>query len=97
MYSFELNTETVLFVVYVFINILAFALYGLDKKRAIQDKWRIKESTLLAVSLPGAFGAIIGMKVFRHKTMKLKFKLIYLFLILNIAVLILFFTDKISI
>lgn len=50
-------------------NIIAFALYGSDKAKAKKNKWRIKESTLLSVGFfGGAFGAIAGMKHFRHKT-----------------------------
>lgn len=52
-------------------NILAFSLYGDDKKRAEHNKWRIKESTLLLIGfMGGGIGALIGMKFFRHKTRK---------------------------
>lgn len=50
-------------------SVLAFLLYGIDKRRAVRHKWRIPEATLLATSfLGGAFGALLGMKLFRHKT-----------------------------
>ena len=50
-------------------SLVAFILYGVDKQRAKQGKWRIKESVLLGVSfLGGSVGALIGMKAFRHKT-----------------------------
>ena len=51
------------------VNLWAFALMGIDKRRAKKDLWRIKEKTLfLPVLLGGGVGGILGMKVFRHKT-----------------------------
>ena len=53
----------------VAVNIAAFALMGIDKKRAINHAWRIPEKTLfLSAILGGSIGAIAGMQVFRHKT-----------------------------
>lgn len=50
-------------------SITAFVMYGSDKAKAEKNKWRIKESTLLSIGFfGGAFGAIAGMKHFRHKT-----------------------------
>ena len=54
---------------FLLVNLWAFALMGIDKRRAKKDKWRIKERTLfLPVLLGGGVGGILGMKVFRHKT-----------------------------
>jgi len=51
------------------VNLWAFVLMGVDKRRAKKDKWRIREKTLfLPVLLGGGVGGILGMKVFRHKT-----------------------------
>ena len=51
------------------VNLWAFALMGIDKRRAKKDAWRIKETTLfLPVLLGGGVGGILGMKVFHHKT-----------------------------
>ncbi len=59
---------------YVFINIVAFAMYGADKYFAKNDMWRISEKALLGVAaIGGAFGAFIGMEIFRHKTKHAKF------------------------
>lgn len=53
----------------VVINIVAFALMGIDKKRARQHAWRISEKSLfLSAILGGSIGAILGMQAFRHKT-----------------------------
>ena len=69
------------------VNLLAFALYGVDKVKAKKGAWRIPEATLLLVAfLGGSMGALLGMEVFRHKTRHAKFRiLVPLFLILHIA------------
>jgi len=61
----------------VVINVAAFALYGIDKNRAVRNAWRISEKVLLGAALAGgAVGALIGMQFFRHKTKHLKFNLL---------------------
>lgn len=51
------------------INVTAFALMGMDKRRARQHAWRISEKTLfLSALLGGSAGAYLGMRLFRHKT-----------------------------
>ncbi|MBR0132812.1 MAG: DUF1294 domain-containing protein [Lachnospiraceae bacterium] len=58
----------------VIVNILGFALMGIDKKKAEKNKWRIPEKTLFIVAaIGGSVGSILGMKVFRHKTKHTKF------------------------
>ena len=53
----------------IVINILAFILYGIDKKRARDHAWRISERMLIGIALiGGSVGAIAGMLLFRHKT-----------------------------
>ncbi len=57
------------------INILTFAVYGIDKWKAKQARWRISEATLLMLAvIGGTIGALLGMQVWHHKTMHLKFK-----------------------
>ena len=70
-------------------NIITFALYGIDKKKARENEWRISEGTLiLCTFLMGGAGALIGMSVFRHKTKHLKFKLLVpLALVLNLLII----------
>jgi len=56
------------------INIVTFALYGIDKLKAQCSKWRIQESTLLLwAAFGGSIGALLGMKVWHHKTLHKKF------------------------
>ncbi len=51
------------------INIVAFLLYGSDKRRALSRSWRIPEKALIDIALAGgSAGAIAGMYAFRHKT-----------------------------
>lgn len=51
------------------VNIVAFFLMGIDKKKAQTGAWRIPEKTLfLSAILGGGGGAIAGMQLFRHKT-----------------------------
>ena len=81
------NLTLVVFAVYVVINAIVFAMFAWDKHKAKTDKWRTKESTLLLAALIAPFGAAAGMKLARHKTLKLKFKLVYVFLILHVAII----------
>ena len=51
------------------INIIAFILYGIDKWRARNNSWRIPEATLFLVAIiGGSVGAILGMRIWHHKT-----------------------------
>ena len=44
----------------VVVNLVAFALYGIDKKRARRGAWRISERTLLGIAvIGGSIGAIL--------------------------------------
>ena len=93
-----MNMDATLFlIVYVILNVIAFAMYVWDKHKAKNDQWRTKESTLLIAALIGPWGAVARMKYARHKTRKLKFKLAYVFLVLHIVVLAyLFYTNTLS-
>lgn len=60
----------------VIMSIISFTLYGVDKKKAIKGKERIKEKTLLFYTIfNGAIGAFFARFVFRHKTEKKYFSL----------------------
>ena len=59
----------------IVINIVTFLVYGMDKLKAKQGSWRISEATLLILAIiGGSIGALLGMKVWRHKTQHKKFK-----------------------
>lgn len=51
------------------VNLAAFGMMGMDKRRARRGGWRISERKLfLPALLGGALGGVLGMRVFRHKT-----------------------------
>ena len=59
----------------IVINIVTFIVYGVDKLKAKQGSWRISEATLLILAvIGGSIGALLGMRVWHHKTMHKKFK-----------------------
>ena len=59
----------------IVITIVTFLVYGIDKWKAKQGSWRISEATLLILAIiGGSIGALLGMKVWHHKTMHKKFK-----------------------
>ena len=67
-------TETILYL-FIGINVLTFFVYGIDKWRAKQGRWRISEATLLMLAvIGGSIGALLGMRIWHHKTMHKKFK-----------------------
>ena len=60
----------------IFINLLALVAYGMDKRKAKKNEWRISEKTLLILTaIGGSVGAMIGMFGFHHKTRHIKFVL----------------------
>ncbi len=73
-------------------NLIAFSLAGIDKRRAKRHAFRIPESVLFLFALAGgSAGMLLGMLVFRHKTKKKRFMIgIPLILILQLALVILF-------
>jgi uncharacterized membrane protein YsdA (DUF1294 family) len=78
----------IIFAVYAILNGVVFSLYAYDKRKAQQNEWRTPENRLIFYALIGPFGAYTAMKVFRHKTLKTKFLLVPVFLILHLAVIL---------
>ena len=37
----------------ILINLIAFAAYGMDKRKAVKGQWRIPEATLIGLALAG--------------------------------------------
>ena len=81
------NSLVTLLFWYILINIIAIVLIKKDKKYAQNDKWRIKESTLLFVALAGgAVGMYYAMFKYKHKTLHKKFTiLVPTFILLHFA------------
>jgi len=66
---------TIFSIYYIIINIVGFAVMGIDKKRAVRGAWRISEASLFMTAfLGGAAGCTLGMQYFRHKTKHWYFK-----------------------
>ena len=66
--------ETVIYYL-IIINIVTFLVYGIDKWKARKAMWRVREASLLMLTvLGGSIGAWLGMKVWHHKTQHKKFR-----------------------
>lgn len=53
----------------IILNVVGFFSMGVDKKRAKNNEWRIKEKTLFFIAIiGGSAGSLLGVKVYRHKT-----------------------------
>lgn len=60
------------------VNVVAFAYYGYDKMRAKAARTRVPEMVLHGIALAGGtLGAYVGMRVFRHKTIKGSFRILF--------------------
>lgn len=67
--------QTLLVIYLLVVNIVGFAMMGIDKRKAIKGAWRIPEASLfLAAIIGGSMGSILGMEIFRHKTRHWYFK-----------------------
>ncbi len=76
-----MNRQTVVVIALVVItvmNLVSFALMGIDKRRARRGVWRISEKALfLSTACFGGLGGVLGMKVFHHKTQHWYFKVFF--------------------
>ncbi len=55
----------------IIVNMITFACFGADKRKAANHRWRIRESTLMGLcAVGGSIGGMAGMYLFRHKTRK---------------------------
>lgn len=82
--------ETAAAAVLAAVNVAAFVVCAADKRAAVKNKSRVRESTLLALAFfGGAAGMYLAMLLFRHKTQKPKFSvLVPLLLIAQLALII---------
>lgn len=61
---------------YLAMSLVTFAVFALDKRAAKKNRWRTPENTLLSLALCcGWPGALLGMKLLRHKTRTKKFSI----------------------
>lgn len=69
---------TVIYLSLVFVmSVVCFTAYGLDKSRAVNGSRRVPENTLHILALLGGWpGALLGLRLFRHKTKKMSFLIV---------------------
>jgi len=76
-----MNRQTVVVIALVVItvmNLVSFALMGIDKLRARRGAWRISEKALfLTTACFGGLGGVLGMRVFHHKTQHWYFRVFF--------------------
>ena len=70
------------------LNIISIIFFGIDKLKSMRGVWRIPELRLLLIALLGPFGAYLGMLLFRHKTRKVKFLLVPMFIIMQLYLML---------
>ena len=59
------------------LSVIAFLMYGWDKRQAKTDGWRVPEKRLHSLAFLGGWpGAMLGQNYFRHKTQKKEFKIV---------------------
>ena len=69
-----MDVITLLLGYFIIMNLIGFALMGIDKYRAKKRSFRIPEAILVIVAIiGGSICSIIGMYAFRHKTRHLYF------------------------
>ena len=83
------QTSTLL-IVLVILNTFSLVFFGVDKLKSKRRGWRIPESKLLLAAFFGPFGAYAGMLLFRHKTRKVKFLLVPIFLFIHLCLIVYF-------
>jgi Predicted membrane protein len=74
----------------IIINVVTFIAFAIDKWKAVHDKWRISEATLMGLSfVGGAAGGLAAMYICRHKTKTPKFSIgVPLILVIEVAAFI---------
>ena len=64
-----MDVITLLLSYFIGVNLIGFAMMGIDKYKAKKRAFRIPEATLFIVAIiGGSIGSILGMYTFRHKT-----------------------------
>ena len=70
-------------------SFIGFIAYGLDKRRAVKNQYRIAEKKLHMMSLFGGWpGSYLAQQMFRHKTQKVSFRFVFWIIVLLHAAVI---------
>jgi uncharacterized membrane protein YsdA (DUF1294 family) len=78
----------------IVVNGVALIIFGVDKLQSKKRGWRIPESRLLLIAFFGPFGAYAGMLLFKHKTRRIKFLLVPIFLLIHMILIAYFYFIK---
>ena len=71
------------------LNLITFAMFGIDKGKAKKGASRIPEKVLFSLSIfGGLIGGWVGMVIFRHKTKKASFLVVMSIITINHAIAI---------
>jgi uncharacterized membrane protein YsdA (DUF1294 family)/cold shock CspA family protein len=86
------------YVVYLGMSVIAYTLYALDKRAAMQGGWRTPEATLLLAGFLGGWpGAVVAQLTLRHKTRKRAFRLAFWSTVFfNVLVFVLLATQAVA-
>ena len=92
----QITSTNLLYIYVAAINVVTFFVYGLDKNKAKARQWRIPEAQLIFLAvIGGSVGALLGMRVFHHKTRKPKFSIgVPAILIIQLIVLYFLFSGN---
>jgi uncharacterized membrane protein YsdA (DUF1294 family)/cold shock CspA family protein len=64
--------------VYAGMSLITFGFYAVDKRRAREGRWRIREVTLHALELAGGWpGGLVAQPFFRHKQRKRSYQMVF--------------------
>jgi len=91
-YLIEMN---LLYAYVISINLITLLFYGYDKHQARSHGFRIPETVLHLLALTGGSpGALFGQILFRHKTRKLKFLLVFIMIVILQAIVIVVWVSR---
>ncbi len=81
---------------YCLVSLITFVTYLVDKSAAQAGRWRVPEKTLHMLALAGGWpSAWLAQKMFRHKTSKKEFQVVFwLTVVLNVGALIFVFLQR---
>jgi len=78
--------DVIALVWFALINAATLLTFGCDKWRAARSGQRVSELTLVVLAAMGGWlGGLLGMNIFRHKTVKWSFKLKYVLALIPFA------------
>jgi uncharacterized membrane protein YsdA (DUF1294 family) len=88
--------QIILQILLLIANSVSLVVFGIDKLQSKRRGYRIPETRLLLIAFFGPFGALVGMLLFRHKTRKIKFVLVPIFAVLQVAAFIILIPSVMS-